>query len=108
MKRTKPPFRADHVGSYLRTPAIAEARAKRDKGQINSPLELRIEPRHPVLRPVGELETTGRDLRRAGRRADEHAGPAVAVHRLRHEFPDPLEDRLRVPRHRRLRRAGVQ
>lgn len=36
MKRATPPFRADHVGSYLRTPAIAEARAKRDKGQISN------------------------------------------------------------------------
>ena len=36
MKRTKPPYRADHVGSYLRTPAITEARAKRDKGQISA------------------------------------------------------------------------
>ena len=36
MKRTTPPFRADHVGSYLRTPAITEARAKRDKGQISN------------------------------------------------------------------------
>ena len=36
MKRTKPPFRADHVGSYLCTAAITEARAKRDKGQISA------------------------------------------------------------------------
>src|SRR5882724_7210050 len=36
MKRTKPPFRADHVGSYLRSAAITEARAKRDKGQISA------------------------------------------------------------------------
>jgi 5-methyltetrahydropteroyltriglutamate--homocysteine methyltransferase len=36
MKRTTPPYRADHVGSYLRTPAITEARAKRDKGQISA------------------------------------------------------------------------
>ena len=36
MKRTTPPFRADHVGSYLRTPAITEARSKRDKGQISN------------------------------------------------------------------------
>ena len=36
MPRTTPPFRADHVGSYLRTPAIHEARAKRDKGQISA------------------------------------------------------------------------
>jgi len=36
MKRTKPPFRADHVGSYLRTDAIHQARAKRDKGEISA------------------------------------------------------------------------
>ena len=36
MKRTTPPYRADHVGSYLRTAAITEARAKRDKGQISA------------------------------------------------------------------------
>jgi len=36
MKRTTPPFRADHVGSYLRTPAITEARAKREKGLITA------------------------------------------------------------------------
>ena len=36
MKRTTPPFRADHVGSYLRTPAIHEARAKREKGEISA------------------------------------------------------------------------
>ena len=29
MKRTKPPFRADHVGSILRSAPIKEARAKR-------------------------------------------------------------------------------
>src|SRR5215467_9166466 len=36
MKRTMPPFRADHVGSYLRSAPITEARAKRDKGQISA------------------------------------------------------------------------
>ena len=36
MKRTKPPYRADHVGSFLRTPAIKEAREKREKGQISA------------------------------------------------------------------------
>jgi len=32
--RSKPPFRADHVGSLLRTTPIKEARAKHEKGQI--------------------------------------------------------------------------
>ena len=36
MKRTKPPFRADHVGSLLRPKAIHEARAKRAKGEITA------------------------------------------------------------------------
>jgi 5-methyltetrahydropteroyltriglutamate--homocysteine methyltransferase len=34
MKRTKPPFRADHVGSLLRPAPLKEARAKREKGEI--------------------------------------------------------------------------
>jgi 5-methyltetrahydropteroyltriglutamate--homocysteine methyltransferase len=34
MRRTKPPFRADHVGSILRSAPIKEARGKREKGAI--------------------------------------------------------------------------
>src|SRR5205823_4826501 len=34
MQRTKPPFRADHVGSLLRSAVLKEARAKRDQGTI--------------------------------------------------------------------------
>ena len=33
-QRTKPPFRADHVGSILRTAPIKQARAQREKGEI--------------------------------------------------------------------------
>src|SRR4030095_2447380 len=40
MQRTKPPFRADEVGSLLRPPKIKEARAKLEKGEI-TPEELR-------------------------------------------------------------------
>src|SRR5437868_1759791 len=36
MQRTKPPFRADHVGSILRTAPIKDARAKREKGEITA------------------------------------------------------------------------
>ena len=32
----KPPFRADHVGSLLRPPALKEAREKRAKGEISA------------------------------------------------------------------------
>src|SRR5262245_15573361 len=36
MQRTKPPFRADHVGSLLRSAPLKEARAKRAKGEITA------------------------------------------------------------------------
>lgn len=35
-QRTKPPFRADHVGSMLRPQALIDARAKREKGEITA------------------------------------------------------------------------
>jgi methionine synthase II (cobalamin-independent) len=38
MKRTKPPFRADHVGSLLRPAALHEARAKRPKAKSLPPI----------------------------------------------------------------------
>ena len=36
MKRTTPPFRADHVGSLLRTGPLKDARAKREKNEISA------------------------------------------------------------------------
>jgi len=39
-QRTAPPFRADHVGSLLRPPALKQARAKRAEGAI-SPAQLK-------------------------------------------------------------------
>ena len=36
MQRTKPPFRADHVGSLLRSAALKDARAKREKNEITA------------------------------------------------------------------------
>src|SRR5262249_45750951 len=40
MQRSKPPFRADEVGSLLRPPRIKEARARLEKGEV-APEELR-------------------------------------------------------------------
>jgi 5-methyltetrahydropteroyltriglutamate--homocysteine methyltransferase len=34
MQRSTPPFRADHVGSLLRSPALKEARAQRARGEM--------------------------------------------------------------------------
>jgi 5-methyltetrahydropteroyltriglutamate--homocysteine methyltransferase len=35
-QRAKPPFRADHVGSLLRTAPLKQARAQREKGEISA------------------------------------------------------------------------
>jgi len=45
MQRTKPPFRADHVGSLLRSPALKEARAKRETNQLGAEQLKAIEDR---------------------------------------------------------------
>src|SRR6476620_8866041 len=36
MQRTKPPFRADHVGSLLRSAALKDARVRREKNEITA------------------------------------------------------------------------
>src|SRR6202451_3114933 len=43
--RTKPPFRADVVGSILRTAPLKEARGKRDKGEITAAQLKEVEDR---------------------------------------------------------------
>ncbi len=45
MQRTKPPFRADHVGSLLRTAPLRDARAKRAKGEITQAALKEVEDR---------------------------------------------------------------
>ncbi|HTV27113.1 MAG TPA: 5-methyltetrahydropteroyltriglutamate--homocysteine S-methyltransferase, partial [Xanthobacteraceae bacterium] len=36
MQRTKPPFRADHVGSLLRPAALKQARERHAKGEMSA------------------------------------------------------------------------
>jgi 5-methyltetrahydropteroyltriglutamate--homocysteine methyltransferase len=45
MTRTRPPFRADVVGSILRTAPLKEARAKREKGEISADELKQVEDR---------------------------------------------------------------
>ena len=45
MPRSKPPFRADVVGSILRTAALKDARAKREKGEITAAQLKEVEDR---------------------------------------------------------------
>ena len=58
MKRTKPPFRADHVGSLLRPAALKEAREKRAKGEI-TPAELKAVEDREIERVIKKQEEVG-------------------------------------------------
>jgi methionine synthase II (cobalamin-independent) len=50
MQTARPPFRADHVGSLLRTAPLKEARAQRERGEIDAAALKAVEDR--------EIETT--------------------------------------------------
>ena len=58
MKRTKPPFRADHVGSLLRPAGLKEARAKRAKGEMSA-ADLRAVEDREIERVIGKQEEAG-------------------------------------------------
>ena len=58
MQRTKPPFRADHVGSLLRPAALHEARAKRARGEIGAAELEAIEDRE-IERVIRKQEEVG-------------------------------------------------
>ena len=61
MQGTKPPFRADEVGSLLRPQRIKEARAKLEKGEI-SPEELRKAEDMEIEKVVHRQASTGLKL----------------------------------------------
>ena len=58
MQRTKPPFRADHVGSLLRTAALKEARARRERGEIG-PAELALIEDAEITQLIKRQEAVG-------------------------------------------------
>jgi 5-methyltetrahydropteroyltriglutamate--homocysteine methyltransferase len=58
MKRTKPPFRADHVGSLLRPAALKAAREQRAKGEI-TPAELKAIEDREIERAIKKQEEVG-------------------------------------------------
>jgi methionine synthase II (cobalamin-independent) len=57
-RRTKPPFRADHVGSLLRTAPLKQARAKREKGEISADELKKVEDRE-IAAIIGKQEDIG-------------------------------------------------
>ena len=73
MPRTRPPFRADHVGSFLRTKPLQLARAKREKGEI-SPADLKKVEDAEIEKIIRKQEDIGLQLATDGefRRAYWH------------------------------------
>src|SRR5216683_1703409 len=81
MKRTTPPFRADHVGSLLRPQALKDARAKRVKGEISAADLTAIEDREieRVIKKqedIGLQVATDGEFRRSWWQFDFYAGLA--------------------------------
>ena len=58
MMRAKPPFRADHVGSLLRSAPLKEARAKREKGEI-TPTQLKAIEDREIEAIIKKQEAVG-------------------------------------------------
>src|SRR5512140_557040 len=58
MQRTKPPFRADHVGSLLRSAALKEGRARRERGEI-TPDQLKAIEDREIETLIKKQEATG-------------------------------------------------
>jgi methionine synthase II (cobalamin-independent) len=58
MQRTKPPFRADHVGSLLRSVALKDARGKRGKGEI-TPEQLKAVEDREIETLIKKQEAAG-------------------------------------------------
>ena len=61
MQRKKPPFRADHVGSILRTAPVKQARAKREKGEI-TPDQLKAIEDREIEKIIKKQEEIGLKL----------------------------------------------
>jgi 5-methyltetrahydropteroyltriglutamate--homocysteine methyltransferase len=58
MQRKKPPFRADHVGSLLRTASLKEARGQRTRGEISAQAFREVEDRE-VGKAIRQQEDGG-------------------------------------------------
>jgi len=71
----KPPFRADHVGSLLRPAALKDARAKRERGEIDAAALTEIEDREITAliarqQAIGLKSITDGEYRRASWQTD--------------------------------------
>ena len=58
MQRTTPPFRADHVGSLLRTEALREARGRRERNEIDADALKAVEDAE-IIKLIGRQQDVG-------------------------------------------------
>jgi 5-methyltetrahydropteroyltriglutamate--homocysteine methyltransferase len=106
MPRTKPPFRADHVGSLLRPAALKEARAKRERGEIGADELQTIEDREiekviAKQQDVGLKSVTDGEFRRAFWNYDflgrlDGVEAYLGERKIKFEGPQPRPMMLRV------------
>ena len=104
--RTKPPFRADHVGSLLRPKALKDARAQREKGEITAEQLKAVEDREiaAVIKKqedVGLKAVTDGEFRRAFWNYDflgalDGAEAYLGVRKIKFEGVNPKPMMMRV------------
>src|ERR1051325_1737176 len=104
--RNSPPFRADHVGSLLRTAPLKGARARREKGEISADALKAIEDREiaGIIRKqedIGLKAVTDGEFRRAFWNYDFLGGlPGVEAYlgerKIKFEGVNPKPMMLRV------------
>jgi 5-methyltetrahydropteroyltriglutamate--homocysteine methyltransferase len=105
-QRTTPPFRADHVGSLLRTAPLKDARAKRERGEIDAAALKAVEDREieKIIQrqeDIGLQAVTDGEFRRAFWNYDFlGALPGVEAYlgerKIKFQGPNPRPMMLRV------------
>jgi 5-methyltetrahydropteroyltriglutamate--homocysteine methyltransferase len=108
MQRTAPPFRADHVGSLLRSAALKQARARREQGEISADELSAIEDREieALIRKqeaIGLKAVTDGEYRRRSWQIDFlERLPGIESYqgerKFRFQGPQPRQVLLRVTR----------
>jgi 5-methyltetrahydropteroyltriglutamate--homocysteine methyltransferase len=106
MLRTKPPFRADHVGSLLRSAALKEARGKRERGEIGADALQAVEDREIAAlikkqEAVGLRSITDGEYRRASWQTDfltalDGVESYVGERKFKFQGPQPRPILLRI------------
>jgi 5-methyltetrahydropteroyltriglutamate--homocysteine methyltransferase len=106
MQRTTPPFRADHVGSLLRSSALHAARQQRERGEIDAAALKAVEDREIIAliakqEAIGLKSITDGEYRRASWQTDFLVGldgveSYVGERKFKFQGPQPRPILLRV------------